>query len=174
MELEDFLFLTLLHQAKAQDVQSLIKEKISEQKLEEYKERKFLKVLKNGEMRLSPEGLEVLTDITSSADVLPEDIMVFDWLSKHFKKIGKEVGNMKKTKLYIALFRMQSGISKNNLINLCKDFVNDSGNMEYSHRLEYVFFKPPSAFTTRFDLEESKLWRFYNKNKEHYDTRFEI
>jgi hypothetical protein len=173
LTLDDFLLLTLLYQSKSQDTQSSLKERMSEAKLEEYKKLDLIKTLKNGELRLSPKGLEVLSTLTSDASIEEEDILVQDWLAKHFRKLGKEVGNQKKTKLYIALFRLQSGISKNNLIKLCKDFVDDEKNMEYSHRLEYMFFKPPSAFATRFDLEESRLWKFYLRNKEYYDNKFE-
>lgn len=122
-------------------------------------------------VRLDKAGKELLKDLTE-AEVSEDDIKIFDWLSNHYKKIGKEVGNGAKTKRHIRDFRIKSGIVKNNLIRLCYAFVSDESQMEYSHKLEYIFYKPKTVFETRFNLEESRLYQYYMKNKEQFDKVF--
>lgn len=122
-------------------------------------------------VRLDKAGKELLKDLTE-AEVSEDDIKIFDWLSNHYKKIGKEIGNRAKTKRHIRDFRIKSGIVKNNLIRLCYAFVSDESQMEYSHKLEYIFYKPKTVFETRFNLEESRLYQYYMKNKEQFDKVF--
>ena len=123
-------------------------------------------------LRLDTAGKELLKEVVES-EVMEEDEKVFNWLSEHYKKIGKEIGNGVKTKRHIRDFRIKSGISKNNLLRVCLAFISDQDNMEYSHKLEYLFYKPKTVFETRFDLEESRLYQYYLKHKEHFDKQFE-
>jgi len=122
--------------------------------------------------RLSAKGTELM-DLIETPFIIPEDVVVWDWLSRHYEKEGKEVGNTKKGKIWLASFRANSGIAKNHLVTLCLAFTKDEAQMEYSKRLDYVFFKPDNVFTTRFELDSSKLWRYYLKRKEHFDKVFE-
>lgn len=122
-------------------------------------------------VRLDKAGKDLLKEITE-AEVLEEDEKVFVWLSEQYKKFGKDIGNGVKTKRHIRDFRIKSGIKKNNLINLCYSFISDPDNMEYSHKLEYVFYKPKTVFDVKFDLEESRLYQYYLKNKENFDKIF--
>lgn len=123
-------------------------------------------------LRLDTMGKELLKEVVE-AEVSEEDEIVFNWLSEHYKKIGKEIGNGAKTRRHIKDFRIKSGISKNNLLRVCLAFISDQDNMEYSHKLEYLFYKPKTVFETRFDLEESRLYQYYLKHKEHFDKQFE-
>lgn len=123
-------------------------------------------------LRLSDKGktlLEKLEEIEVSEDTE----VIFNWLSEYYKKLGKEVGNGSKTKRWIETFAQQSGITRNNLVILCRNFVENEENMQYSHRLEYVFFKPSNMFTTRFSLEESRLYQYYKKHEEQFKNIFE-
>lgn len=122
-------------------------------------------------IRLSNRGSQLLDDI-ETPKIQEEDLKIFEWLKKMYLEMGKDLGNQKMTKMYIALFRINSGIKRNALAKLCNDFISDADNMTYSHVLEYVFFKSPSAYKNSFDLEYSKLWRFYQKNKAYYDNLF--
>jgi hypothetical protein len=122
-------------------------------------------------MRLSKKGDSILDDI-STAGVLEEDVTVYNWLAKVYKKEGKELGNMAKGKRMLAQFRAESGISKNHLAYLCKEFLNDEEAYKWSQKLEYLFFKAPSAYSTRFDLGESKLYQYYLRNREKFDNKF--
>lgn len=123
-------------------------------------------------LRLSDKGKKFLEEL-EEAEVEEEDKQVFEWLKNHYLKIGKEIGNGAKTKRHIRDFRIKSGVCKNNLIRLCLDILNDETAMEYNHKLEFLFYKPPTAFETRFNIEESRLYKHYIKNKARLDKTFE-
>lgn len=126
---------------------------------------------RHSKIRLSKKGNTTLNDI-ETPEVSPEDIILFDWISKVYIDLGKEIGNKKKTKMYIALFRVNSGIEKNCLATLIEHFVNDEDNMEYNFKLEYAFFKPTNVFQVKFDIEQSRLYRYYLKRKDYFDDKF--
>jgi len=122
--------------------------------------------------RLSSKGGDLLDDIETPA-IIDEDLVIFEWLKKVYLKRDKQVGNAKKCKSYIAAFRVNSGIKVKCLAHLAKAFLDDDEQQQWSIRLDYVFFKAPNAFSTRFDLEESKLFKYYSKNKTTFDAQFE-
>lgn len=122
-------------------------------------------------VRLDKAGKDLLKELTE-AECEEQDEVILKWLCEHYQKIGKEVGNKRKTLRHIRDFRIKSDIKKNNLIRLCHAFVSDEDNMEYSHKLEYVFYKPKTVFETRFDLEESRLYQYYIRHKEQFDKIF--
>lgn len=123
-------------------------------------------------LRLTPKAKKFLEDL-ETAEVSEEDDKVFEWLKNHYKKIGKEIGNGAKTKRHIRDFRIKSGIQKNNLIKLCLAFLQDEDNMQYNNILEYAFYKAPTAFETRFNLEESRLYKYYMKREAYFKSQFE-
>lgn len=122
-------------------------------------------------LRATSKGNKALDNI-QTPEIIPEDIVLYDWLENMYKGLDKEIGNRKKVKLYIALFRTNSGIEKNNLATLLDEFTKDEDNMNYSHKLEYVFFKPITSHYSKFDLEESRLWQYYLKKEEFFNTLF--
>lgn len=121
-------------------------------------------------LRLSTKAKDFFTKI-DTPEVEEQDIRVKEWLVKHYTDRGKDIGNKKKLERHIRDFRIKSGIEKNCLIALCVDFLRE--NEERSNKLEYVFYRPKTAFETRFDLEESWLYQHYIKNKERLDQVFE-
>lgn len=148
-------------------------------RLEEMVEKGYLKYIKGTKhqsdiekLRLDKKGRKLIEDV-SAIEAEEEDIVVFDWLEKLYKERGKEIGNRRKTKSYIAQFRKLSGIEKNQLVALCKAFVLDENEQEYSFKLENVFYKPKTHFNINFDIEESRLYKYYLKNKERFDMVFE-
>jgi hypothetical protein len=122
-------------------------------------------------LRLTKSGSNLLEDL-ETPEVLEEDILLFDWISDVYTRLGKQIGNKKKTKMYIALFRVHSGIEKNHLATLLEKFVKDEDNMEYNFRLEYAFFKPTNVFQVKFELDQSRLYMYYLKNKNSFDILF--
>jgi hypothetical protein len=123
-------------------------------------------------LRLSEVGkrcLEQLFELPTEE----QDETVAKWLSDHYLKIGKQVGNSKRLVRHIKDFRLKSGIEKNNLLKLCLDFVNDETNMEYNNILEFSFYKPLTAFQTKFQLEDSRIYKHYLKHKTRLDKSFE-
>jgi hypothetical protein len=176
----EYLILQCCKQMKTEDVsKQLIELCGDEEPLINLEQRDFVQFVKGKakdnffqKARLSARGTELM-DLIETPFIIPEDVVVWDWLSRHYEKEGKEVGNAKKGKIWLASFRANSGIAKNHLVTLCLAFTKDEAQMEYSKRLDYVFFKPDNVFTTRFELDSSKLWRYYLKRKDYFDKVFE-
>lgn len=175
----DIANLQLISQNKTEDLEEIITDNIQLSVLNWYQELEYVTLVKaknksdsiQNRIRLSPKGNDLLEDL-QVPQINDDDLQLYNWLEKTYHKEGKELGNRKKTKLYIALFRVNSGIDRNKLALLCKAFMNDSSQFEWSKKLEFLFFKPGNVFSVKFDLEQSKLYQYYIKHKEHFDNKF--
>lgn len=175
----DVANLQLISQNKTEDLEEIITDNIQLSILNWYQELEYVTLVKaknksdsiQNRIRLSPKGNDLLEDL-QVPQINDDDLQLYNWLEKTYHKEGKELGNRKKTKLYIALFRVNSGIDRNKLALLCKAFMNDSSQFEWSKKLEFLFFKPGNVFSVKFDLEQSKLYQYYIKHKEHFDNKF--
>src|SRR5690606_12369435 len=116
-------------------------------------------------LRLTSKGSKLLLEFTETYLVEEEDIIIFEWLKKLYLRLGKEIGSETKCKNLISWFRRESGIHKNELIILCKEFVSDEERIEYSKVLQYVFWRGENHFQTNPKLEDSKLWLYYEKHR---------
>jgi len=96
-------------------------------------------------IRLSKKGKELLTNL-EIAEVNEDSLKIYDWIADIYKQSGKELGNQKRTKQFIAQFSKESGIEKNSLAFLIQSFVNDESQFEWSKVLQYLFFKGESVF----------------------------
>lgn len=176
LNLQQVSLLQILHQNRTEDMSELLESYNGD--LDVLNEKGFLNEVKARNkkesvykrLRLSKKGSELLEDL-GTPEVLEEDKKVFEWLKNYYLKADKEIGNGAKTQRHIRDFRTKSGIQKNNLITLVLEFLKE--NEEKSKKLEYIWYYPKTAFATRFDLEESWLWNFYQKNKERLDAKFE-
>ena len=172
------LLLVLKHASK-KDVSELIANLIIEEEdLTELEEKGYIKFVKGKKddselhrMRLGKKGTSFLNSL-DDPDVEPEDVKIFDWLANIYKKRDKQIGNGKRTQRHIASFRVKSDIDRNRLAFLCEAFINDDDEQEYSHKLENVFWKPVNMFQSKFVLEDSRLWKYYNKRKQYFDNEF--
>jgi hypothetical protein len=175
----DVVNLQLISQNKTEKLEEIITNNIPLSVLNWYQELEYVTLVKaknksdsiQNRIRLSSKGNDLLEDL-QVPQINDDDLQLYEWLEKTYQKEGKELGNRKKTKLYIALFRVNSGIDRNKLALLCKAFMNDSSQFEWSKKLEFLFFKPGNVFSVKFDLEQSKLYQYYIKHKEHFDNKF--
>jgi hypothetical protein len=175
----DVVNLQLISQNKTEKLEEIITDNIPLSVLNWYQELEYVTLVKaknksdsiQNRIRLSSKGNDLLEDL-QVPQINDDDLQLYEWLERTYQKEGKELGNRKKTKLYIALFRVNSGIDRNKLALLCKAFMNDSSQFEWSKRLEFLFFKPGNVFSVKFDLEQSKLYQYYIKHKEHFDNKF--
>lgn len=175
----DVINLQLISQNKLESLSQIISEEVLPEILEEYTENGLVTYVtpKNksdtlaNRVRLSEKGVRLLEEIQIPS-INEDDLKLFDWLEGVYKSEDKEIGNRKKTKMYIALFRTNSGIERNCLAFLCKVFINDESQFEWSKMLEYLFFKPSSVYNVKFDLEQSNLYKYYLKKKDFFDNKF--
>ena len=178
LDKSSFLLLQACSQNKTEDLGGIIEnnwEWLELKRLETLGLIEYIKGTKNqsiqSKARISTKGRDMLDELETPL-VTENDLKVFDWLEKVYKGLGKEVGNRKKTKMYIALFRVHSQIDKNKLAVLINSFLKDDNQLEYSIRLEYLFFKPANMFQVRFDIEQSRLYQYYLKHQETFDIAF--
>lgn len=175
----DVVNLQLISQNKTESLVDVITDNISLEVLDYYQKLEYVTLVKaknradtiQNRIRLSSKGSELLENL-QVPEINEDDLKLYNWLEGIYKAEDKEIGNRKKTKLYIALFRANSGIDRNNLAFLCKSFMNDPSKFDWSRRLEYLFFKPSNAFATKFDIEQSNLYMYYLKNKTAFDNKF--
>ena len=172
------LLLVLKQSAKKDLVNQVAALAMTDEDLETLEKGGYIKYIKGKKsdtiihrMRLDKKGTAFLNSL-DEPDVEEQDIKIFKWLSEIYKSRGKEVGNGKKTQRLIASFREKSGIEKNHLAFLCNTFINDDEQQEWSFKLEFVFWKPTNVFQTKFLLEDSRLWKYYNKRKQYFDQEF--
>lgn len=122
-------------------------------------------------IRISKEGQKALDDI-GTADIIEDDVVLYDWIKERYLERNKKIGNQKRSKIHLAQFRAESGIDKNCLAHLLMKFVNDDDNMAYSHILQNVFWKAEHAFQSKFNLDQSRLWQYYLNNRTYFDPKF--
>lgn len=175
----EYGLLCLIFGNKNEDNSEIIKENCSEDSLKQLQERGLIQFVKPKNkqqtiyhcVRLSKEAQEML-ELIETPNILEEDIRIFEWMKQIYLSNEKEIGNAKKCKMWISYFRSYSGISKNCLATLIKEFISDEDNFQWSKRLDYLFWKPANAFSSRFNLSDSKLYNYYEKRKEYFDNIF--
>lgn len=171
----DVICLQAIFQNKTEDNEHLLESICNLEKFEKFELVKYVAGTKKSSkfklVRLSDKGSKILEEI-QIPQINQDDLDIFGWLEGVYKTSGKEIGNAKKTKSLISQFRVNSGIERNYLAYLCRVFINDEKEMEYSQKLEYLFWKPANLFQTKFDIEQSRLYQYYLKRKEQFDAKF--
>lgn len=180
LSLQEVLVLQLIKQNKFENQEDNIAIYLDDEMLLKFDDLGYLDQVKK--KRKSDSEFKILRTTKKANDFLdnceiPEvdedSIRLFQWVKQIYLNEGKDIGNQKKCKLYIAQFAKESGISRNYLAHLIGEFISDESEMEYSKRMEYLFFKGSSVFSTKFDLHQSRLYQYYLKNQEKFDREFE-
>jgi len=113
-------------------------------------------------LRLSKKGKDLYTSLTTYKSN-EGDLLIYKFLSEVYIHLDKKQASKNKMLKLISAFRLESGMSSEEMYKLCKAFVNDEDNMKFNHSLEYVFFKPENAYA-KFNLGDSRLWNYYLQN----------
>ena len=175
---DDVICLQAIFQNKTEDNELLLISIYTVEKIEKFEKSELVKYISGTKksskfklVRLSDKGSKILDEI-QIPQINTDDLDIFGWLEGIYKNSGKEIGNAKKTKSLISQFRVNSGIERNHLAYLCRVFINDEKEMEYSKKLEFLFWKPSNLFQTKFDIEQRRLYQYYLKRKEAFDAKF--
>ena len=177
LNLQQVSLLQILHQNKTEDMSELLEsyngdlDVLNEKGLLSEVKAKSKQEIVYKRLRLSKKGSELLNNL-SIVDIDEDSLKIYDWIAEIYKQSGKELGNQKKTKQFIAQFSKESGIHRNSLAFLIQSFVNDETQFEWSKVLQYLFFKGDSVFSVRFDLHSSKLYQYYLKNENYFLEKF--
>lgn len=179
LSLNELPVLQLIKQNKTEDLSQEIKFQVEDTAIiEKWLNIGYIEIIKGKKgqteyqkLRTTKLGNKVLEDI-ATANTSEDSLKIFDWISELYKQSGKELGNQKKTKQFIAQFSKESGIEKNSLAFLIQSFVNDETLFEWSKVLQYLFFKGDSIFAVKFDLYASRLYQYYQKNEDYFNEQF--
>jgi len=174
----DFLFLQAVKQQKTEKISEFVVMLMDDESYEMLIEMGVVHKIKGTKgmteierIRLTPKGNDLLEEL-QVALVTEEDLIIRDWLIKMYTSMDKMIGNKKRVGTGIAQFRGHTGIEKNALALLLKTFLTDQANMEYNNKLEKVFYSSNSVFSTRFNIDECRLYDYYLKNKTVFDDKF--
>lgn len=171
----DVLNLQLINQNRIEDLSYYIKN-IPQDVINKYEELGYIEYIKGkpnqdifNKIRLSKKGNSFL-DTLEVAEVNDDDIKILNWLINLYNSEDKLIGNKKRILSGIANFRLHTGIEKNNLALLLKVFSKDEESFQYSKKLENLFFDSKNIFQRKFSLDSCKLYEYYLKNKDYFDT----
>lgn len=117
-------------------------------------------------VRIDKKGTAFLEEI-ETPEVTEVDIKMFEYLCDMYltnEDEERKVGNKKKTKMYIAIFRHHCGINVHQMFWLCKFFLEE---YKYTKILEYIFFNSNKNRygTFKANVEDSPLFQFYDERK---------
>lgn len=179
LSLHELSVLQLIKQNRIEPLSEKIKFEVSNtQIIEKFSNLGYIEWIKGSvkddeftKIRATKKGTDILEDI-GTPEVNTDDLKLYEWLEKVYRSLGKEVGNKRKCKNFIAQFRANSGICRNELAFLCHTFINDEKEIEFSQKLEFLFFKGANLFSVRFDIYQSRLYQYYEKNREYFQEEF--
>ena len=179
LSLSHISLLQAIYQNRNEDLSLILREDTASHEIPHLDEQGYITYIKAktkhaprySNVRLSSKGKEMLNNL-EVPEIDDNDLRIYEWLAAIYKATEREIGNTKKTKGYIAMFRVHSGIEQNCLAYLCRRFIDDESQFEWSKRLEYLFWKPSNIFAVRFDINQSRLYQYYEKHKEEFDKQF--
>jgi hypothetical protein len=179
LSLHEFAVLSLLRQNKFENNVDLLEKECNIDVLKKFNDLGLIEQVKRKNkaqnelelIRTTKKGNDWLDDI-NTAEICEDDIRLFDWLESVYKSMGKETGNKRKCKNYIAQFRVNSGVCRNHLAFLCQTFINDEKEIEFSQKLEFLFFKGANLFSVKFDINQSRLFQYFDKQRDYFEQEF--
>jgi hypothetical protein len=179
LSLHEFAVLSLLRQNKFENNIDLLEKECNIDVLKKFNDLGLIEQVKRKNkaqnelelIRTTKKGNEWLDDI-NTAEICEDSLKIYNWIAEIYRQSGKELGNQKKTKQFVAQFSKESGIEKNSLAFLIQSFVNDESQFEWSKVLQFLFFKGDSVFSVRFDLHSSRLYQYFLKNENYFLEKF--
>ena len=174
----DVFILQILHQNKAEDMSENLALLMDDENIQRLYAFNLIEMIKGTKkmnefqkLRLSKKGSKFLDDFQSYKAV-ENDFKLFNTLKEIYIKKNKEIGSEKRTVDLIAWFRLETSMTHREIWFLIKEYVLDDEKMEYSHVLQYVFWKKENNFQTKPNLSSSKLWTYYEGKKDYFNKEF--
>ena len=174
----DVQLLQMLKQNKTEDLSEQLQLEMDTENIKRLKAFDLMTMIKGKKkdtefqkLRLSKKGNKWLNDL-QTADTVDNDFQMFEYAKKVYKQLNKDIGDETNTISLIAWFRCETGMSHKQIFIVLDYFVKDDSQMNYSNVLEYVFWKRPHIHAVKPSLKDSRLWGYYNKHKNMFDTKF--
>lgn len=170
----ELVLLQLVHQNRTEGLDRVIAMTITDEALQKFQDRNFVEYIKGKKgqsefekIRLTSKGSKLLDDL-QTPEISEGDSQMFDYLCKMYLDHEDEertIGNKKKTKMYIAIFRNELQLTLHQMYWLCWFYLSEE---KFTKRLEYVFFNSNTNRYGKFkdNIESSSLFQFFEERKE--------
>jgi len=181
-KIEDLFFILAVKQQDQENIEEYCNLSSSQKLLD----LKYLKRIKNGNLRIDKKGTEFLRDLEKSDEISESTEVIAEWLIKTYKdKEGGIVKNKTETKRRIQFFSDQTGFTHNKLaillgIYLANVYDKNSGQslQEFmaenrmgviSYLADNICWKPKDNFARHYNLNDSPLYQFYLEHQEYVE-----
>lgn len=170
----DIIVLQLIHQNKTEELSPFIAMCMDDSLLESLEQEKIVNYIKGtkrqtqfDKIRLTSKGKKLLEDI-QVPEVSSGDVDMFEYLCSMYLSHEDEertIGNNKKTKMYVSIFRKNLQLTLHQMYWLCWFYLNEE---KFTKRLEYIFFNSNKNRYGSFkeNIEDSSLYQFYQEREE--------
>ena len=178
LSLHSFLLLQACSQNKTEDLGLYMEDNwewVEMKRLESLGLVEYIKGKKDQSLfskaRATVKGRDLLGDLETPL-VTDGDLKMFDYLSSMYLEAGEEgrsIGNKKKTKKYIAIFRARTNLNLHEMYWLCWLFLEE---FKYTKVLEYIFFNSNKNRYGTFEgsFDDSPLFQFLDENRPRLDS----
>jgi len=118
-------------------------------------------------IRLTKKGKEFYRN-SQILDYTKEDEALLEHLSAIYESVEKPIGNEVKVKQLLAWFCAETGYSRQMVYKAIKFYIStmvEQNKELYISTLENLLWKPPSVFSTKWTLADSKLYQYIQEHK---------
>lgn len=159
----DFICLQAISQNKIENLQELIEGIITDKIRDNY-----TITLKNGKYNLNDLGKDVLNNI-EIVGYTENDGVLADYLIKKYKEKELILCSRPKLLKLITWFRGATKFTHKEIFYLIIEYFKTEES-DYNKRLDYLFWKPENSYS-KPNLTDSRLYTFYENNKEWLDKK---
>lgn len=144
---------------------------------------KYVKPTRKGQplyelVRIDKKGEKLLKDLSSATNISEDTKVLGEWLIKYYKdKKGGIVKNKTETLRRLQWFTDETGIVKNDLAVLLKNYLSDvydpdcglsiteakeqNPRLQLSYEVANIFWRPRDNFDRHYKLDDSPLYNYY-------------
>ena len=175
----DVHILQLLKQNRSEDLSEQLQLEMDEENIKRLKALDLMSMVKAKRksdsefvrLRLSKKGNTWYNDL-QTADTVENDFELFKYVKKVYKDLNKDIGDENNVISLIAWFRCETNFTHKEIFVVLDALLKDNNQMEYSNVLANLIWKRPHIHAVKPALKDSRLWKYYQKNKERFDNRF--
>lgn len=170
----ELILLQIIHQNRTEEVDRVIAMTITDEALKKFEDRNLIEYIKGKKsqsefekIRLTSKGSKLLDDL-QTPEISDGDSQMFDYLCKMYLDHEDEervIGNKKKTKMYVAIFRKELQLTLHQMYWLCWLYLSEE---KFTKRLQYIFFNNNVNRYGKFkdNIEDSSLYQFLSSREE--------
>ena len=179
---EDVIYLQLIKQLRTEPEVLDSVQGIPKATLENFEEKEYITFIKGkkndsklSKIRITKKGSDFLDNL-NTPEITDGDVKMFDYLCEMYLKSDDEervIGNKKKTKKYISVFRSKIGLSLHEMYWLCWAFLKD---YKYTKKLENIFFDSNKNRYGKFEnnIEDSPLYQYLDENRKQIEKIWKL